>query len=68
MHIYIYIYIVISDSFCVLACHKSLRICGDPTKAHSRCTELIECLLRRGPGRRRTQLEIQRAIVAYRYR
>ena len=41
---------------------RILRICGDPATALSRCDELIEYLVRRGHGRRRTQLEVQRAI------
>ena len=45
---------------------RILRICGDPATAQSRCNELIEYLMRRGHGRRRTQLEAQRAIDAYR--
>ena len=45
---------------------RILRICSDPATAQSRCNELIECLVRRGHGRRRTQLEVQRAIDAYR--
>ena len=43
-----------------------LGICSDPATAQSRCNELIEYLVRRGHGRRRTQLEVQRAIDAYR--
>ena len=43
-----------------------LRICSDPAKALSRCNELIEHLVRRGHGRRHTQLEVQRAINACR--
>ena len=45
---------------------RILRICSDPATALSRCNELIEYLVRRGHGRRRTQLEVQRAIDAYR--
>ena len=45
---------------------RILRICSDPTTEQSRCNELIEYLVRRGHGRRRTQLEVQRAIDAYR--
>ena len=45
---------------------RILRICNDPATAQSRCNELIEYLVRRGHGRRRTQLEVQRAIDAYR--
>ena len=43
-----------------------LRICSDPATAQSRCNELIEYLVCRGHGRRRTQLEVQRAIDAHR--
>ena len=43
---------------------RILRICSDPATAQSRCNELIEYLVRRGHGRRRTQLEVQRAIDA----
>ena len=43
---------------------RILRICSDPATAMSRCIELIEYLVRRGHGRRRTQLEHQRAIDA----
>ena len=43
---------------------RILRICSDPATAQSRCIELIEYLVRRGHGRRRTQLEVQRAIDA----
>ena len=39
---------------------RILRICSDPATAQSRCNELIEYLLRREHGRRRTQLEVQR--------
>ena len=39
-----------------------LRICCDPATAQSRCSELIEYQVRRGHGRRRTQMEVQRAI------
>ena len=45
---------------------RILRICGDPATAQSRCNELIEYLVRLGHGRRRTQLEVQRAIDAHR--
>ena len=45
---------------------RILRICSDPATAQSRCNELIEYLVRRGHGRRRTQLEVQRAIDAHR--
>ena len=45
---------------------RILRICSDPATALSRCNELIEYLVRRGHGRRRTQLEVQRAIDVYR--
>ena len=38
----------------------------DPATALSRCNELIEYLLRRGHGRRHTQLEVQRAMDTYR--
>ena len=43
---------------------RILRICN--ATAQSRCSELIEYLVRRGHGRRRTQLEVQRAIDAHR--
>ena len=43
---------------------RILRICSDPVTAQSRCNEIIEYLVRRGHGRRRTQLEVQRAIDA----
>ena len=45
---------------------RILRICSDPATALSRCNELIEYLVHHGHGRRRTQLEVQRAIDAYR--
>ena len=45
---------------------RILRICSVPATAQSRCDELIEYLVRRGHGRRRTQLEVQRAIDANR--
>ena len=45
---------------------RILRICCDPATALSRCNELILYLVRRGHGRRRTQLEVQRAIDANR--
>ena len=45
---------------------RILGICSDPATAQSRCNELIEYLVRRGHGQRRTQLEVQRAIDAYR--
>ena len=38
---------------------RILRICSDPATAQSRCNELIEYQVRRGHGRRRTQLEVQ---------
>ena len=43
------------------------RICSEPATALSRCNELIEYLVRRGHGQRRTQLEVQRAIDAHRH-
>ena len=43
-----------------------LCICSDPATAQSRCNELIQYLVRRGHGRRHTQLVVQRAIDAYR--
>ena len=45
---------------------RILRICSDPATAQSRCNELIEYLVRRGHGQRRTPLEVQRAIDAHR--
>ena len=45
---------------------RTLRICSDPATAQSRSNELIEYLVRRGHGRRRTQLEVQQPIDAYR--
>ena len=45
---------------------RILRICSDPATALSRCNELIEYQVRRGHGRRRAQLEVQRAIDAHR--
>ena len=45
---------------------RIIRICSDTATAQSRCNELIEYLVRRGHGRGRTQLEVQRAIDAYR--
>ena len=45
---------------------RILRICSDPATAQSRCNELMEYLVRRGHGRRPIQLEVQRAIDAYR--
>ena len=45
---------------------RILRICSEPATAQSRCNELIEYLVRRGHEWRRTQLEAQRAIDAYR--
>ena len=45
---------------------RILRICSDLATALSRCNELIEYLVRRGHGRRRTLLEVQRAIDANR--
>ena len=44
---------------------RILRICSDPATAQSRCNELIEYFVRPGHGRRRTQLEVQRAIDAH---
>ena len=41
-------------------------ICSDPATAQSRCNELIEYLVCCGHGQRHTQLEVQRAIDAYR--
>ena len=38
---------------------RILRKCRDPAAAQSMCNELIEYLVRRGHGRRRTQLEVQ---------
>ena len=45
---------------------RILSIISDPATVQSRCNELIEYLVRRGHGRRRTQLEVQRAIAEYR--
>ena len=45
---------------------RILRICSDPTIAQPRYNELIEYLVRRGHGRRRTQLDVQQAIDANR--
>ena len=45
---------------------RILRICSDPVTAQLRCDELIEYLVHRGHGRRRTQLEVQRAMDANR--
>ena len=45
---------------------RILRICSDPATALSSCNELIEYLVRRGHGRIRAPLEVQRAIDAYR--
>ena len=45
---------------------RILRICSDPATAQSMCNELIEYMVRRGHGRRRTQLAVQRAIDAHR--
>ena len=45
---------------------RILCICSDPATTQSRCNELIEYLVRRGHGRRRTQLEVQRATDAHR--
>ena len=42
------------------------RIWSQPTTAQSTCNEVIEYLVRRGHGRRRTQLEVHRAIDANR--
>ena len=40
-------------------------MCSDPATEQSMCNELIEYLVRRGNGRRRTQLEAQRAIEVH---
>ena len=56
--IYIYIYVFLA--------RRILRICCDPATAQSSCNELIEYLVHRGHGRRRTQLEFQLAIDANR--
>ena len=45
---------------------RILRICSDPATALSMCIALIEYLMRRGHGRRRTHLEVQRAIDSHR--
>ena len=44
---------------------RILHICCDPATAQSRCNEVIEYLVRRGHGRRRARLEVQRAEDAY---
>ena len=44
---------------------RILRICSDPATARTRCDELIEYLVRRGHGRRRTRQQVQRACDAY---
>ena len=49
-----------------IAFSQATRICCYPVTAQSRCNELIEYPVRRGHGRRRTQLEVQRAIDAHR--
>ena len=56
----------VKKAFAFSPATRILRICSDPATAQSRCNELIEYLLRRGHGRRRTQLEVHRAIEAYR--
>ena len=45
---------------------RILSICSDPATAQCRCNELIEYLVRRGHGWRRTQLELTRAVDAHR--
>ena len=46
---------------------RILRICSNPATAQASCNELIEYLVCRGHVRRRTQLEVQRTIDAYRH-
>ena len=58
----------IKKAIALLQATRILRICCDPATAQSRCNELIEYLVRRGHGRRRIQLEVQRAIDAHRNR
>ena len=49
----------VKEAIAFLQATRILRICSDPATALSRCNELIEYLVRRGHGRRRTQLEVQ---------
>ena len=44
---------------------QTTRVCSDPATAQSMTNELIDYLVRRGHGRRRTQLEVQWAMDAY---
>ena len=44
---------------------RILRICCDPATAQSMYNELIEYLVRRGHGRRRTYQEVQRATETH---
>ena len=46
--------------------HGEHGVYSDPATAQTRCNEIIEYLVRRGHGRIRTQLEVQRAMDAYR--
>lgn len=44
---------------------RILRICSDPVTAQNRCEELVEYLVRRGHGRKRTRLQVQRALAEH---
>ena len=56
----------VKKSIAFLQATTILRISSDPAIAQSSCIELIDYLLHRGHERRRTQLEVQRSIDAYR--
>ena len=56
----------VKKAIAFLQATRILCICTDPATDQSRCNELIEYLVRRGQGRRRTQLEVQRAIDTHR--
>ena len=75
--IYIYVYINIYRLHNTLWCiyvyvcgqyvvHGEHGVYSDPATAQTRCNEIIEYLVRRGHGWIRIQLEVQRAMDAYR--
>ena len=73
IYISIYIYRLHNTLWCIYVCvygqyvvHGEHGVYSDAATAQSRCNEIIEYLVRRGHGRIRTQLEVQRAMDAYR--
>ena len=49
----------VKKAIAFLQAMQILRFCNGPATAQSRCSELIEYLVRRGHGQRRTQMVVQ---------